>query len=61
MLLDDVSVSIPDADSLTFSDYSELLVESHHLDAAILVTDDALSNTVEATTIVSSTLANDTD
>ena len=61
MLLDDVSVSVADADGCALFDNIELLIEGHHLDAAVGVTNDALSDTVEVATIVSSPFADDAD
>ena len=57
MLLNDMGVGISDADESTLLDNVELLVEGHHLDAAILVTNNALGNSVEIASIVPSTLA----
>ena len=61
MLLDDVSVSVADADCRALFDNVKLLIESHHLDTAVRVTDDALSDTVEVATIVSPPLADNAD
>ena len=61
VLLDDVSVSVADADGCALFDNIKLLIKGHHLDAAVGVTDDALSDTVEVATIVSSPLADDAD
>ena len=61
MLLHDVGMSVPDADSLAFLHYIELLIKGHHLDTTILVADDALGHTIKTATVVSATLTNHTD
>ena len=59
VLLDHVGVGVADANHSTFLNDIELLVEGHHLDAAVLVTNDALSNAIQVATIVPTTLADD--
>ena len=61
MLLDDVGVGVADANDCTFAHHIELLVKGHHLNAAILVADEALGHAVQRATVISTTLADDLD
>ena len=61
MLLHHVGVGIADADSLALLHDIELLIEGHHLDTTVLVTDDALSDAIKRATVVSSTFTDDSD
>ena len=57
VLLDNVCVSVANADSGTLFDDIELLVEGHHLDTPVLISNDALGNAVKVSTVISSALA----
>ena len=59
VVLDNVGVRVSESDSLSLVDNVELLVEGLELDAAVLITDEDLGDTVHCTTIISSTLAGD--
>ena len=59
VLLNYVCVCIPNRDSVSLLYDVQLLVESHHLDAAKLISNDALSESVHVAAIVSLTLTND--
>ena len=60
MLLDNIGVSVPDADGGSLLNNVELIIIGHHLDTTVLVANDALSNTIQATNIIiSAPLAND--
>ena len=61
VLLHHVGVGVPHSDRGTLLDNIELLIKGHHLDASILVANEALSDTVETSTIVSAPLADDLD
>ena len=58
VLLDHVRVGVADADSLALLHNIELLIKCHHLDAAVLVTDDALGHAIERASVVASAFAN---
>ena len=61
VLLHHIGVGVADGDHLALFDDVELLIEGHHLDASILVTDDALSNSVHSSSVIPSALASDLD
>ena len=61
MLLHHVGVGVADSDDLTLLHDVELLIKGHHLDASVLVPDDALSNAVHGSSIVPSAFASDLD
>ena len=61
VLLHNIGVCVADANNGTLAHNIELLIESHHLDAAVLVTNDAFSDAVEVTAIITATLADHLD
>ena len=57
VLFHHIGMSVANADDGALAHNVELVVERHHLDAAVLVTDDALGHSVKSTSIIASSLA----
>jgi len=61
VLLHNIGVGVPNRDSGSFLDHVKLLIESHQVDAAMLVSNDAFGNLVGLVASIASALADDLD